>query len=329
MVAYRALYEFQGRSTDEVTFQPGDIVMINLDAHPEPSWLEGTVGGHTGWLPESYVEPADTADTATSPTVEVAAPVNGEPEVAAQPVTAAPAVDPSTGERHIALFTYESTEPGDLMFQQGDVIMVTEKHGEWWTGQLGGISGIFPSNYVQKIEETEAEPASEPTPSPQIVAQSSQKRKGEVAVTIAPYESTSSEQLTLQRGQLVMVRKKSETGWWEGEIQTRGKQRQIGWFPASFVKLKTSRRMSIPDESEPPMPDAQCPGDAPTPDPSAPKELVVAQFAYEAQNDDELTFQADDVISVVNKDDQAWWKGELRGAVGLFPSNYVAPQTAQ
>jgi len=297
------------------------------------------------------VEPADTADTATSPTAEVAAPVNGEPEVAAQPVPAAPAADPSTGERHIALFTYESTEPGDLMFQQGDVIMVTEKHGEWWTGQLGGISGIFPSNYVQKIEETEAEPASEPTPSPQIVAQSSQsdpvvssnkapvyglgrapsvkKRKGEVAVTIAPYESTSSEQLTLQRGQLVMVRKKSETGWWEGEIQTRGKQRQIGWFPASFVKLKTSRRMSIPDESEPPMPDAQCPGDAPTPDPNAPKELVVAQFAYEAQNDDELTFQADDVISVVNKDDQAWWKGELRGAVGLFPSNYVAPQTAQ
>ena len=51
----------------------------------------------------------------------------------------------------------------------------------------------------------------------------------------------------------------------------RGKQRQVGWFPASFVKLKTSRRMSIPDETEPPMPDAQCPGDAPAPDPSAPK----------------------------------------------------------
>ena len=48
-----------------------------------------------------------------------------------------------------------------------------------------------------------------------------QKRKGEVAVAIAPYEATSSEQLTLGRGQLVMVRKKSETGWWEGEIQVR------------------------------------------------------------------------------------------------------------
>lgn len=55
-------------------------------------------------------------------------------------------------ERYVALFTYESAEPGDLVFQQGDVISVTEKHGEWWTGHLGSASGIFPSNYVQLME---------------------------------------------------------------------------------------------------------------------------------------------------------------------------------
>jgi intersectin len=44
-------------------------------------------------------------------------------------------------------------------------------------------------------------------------------RKGEVAQVIAPYEATSSEQLTLARGQLIMIRKKTDTGWWEGELQ--------------------------------------------------------------------------------------------------------------
>ena len=47
------------------------------------------------------------------------------------------------------------------------------------------------------------------------------RRKGEVAQVIAPYEATSSEQLSLQRGQLIMIRKKTDSGWWEGELQVR------------------------------------------------------------------------------------------------------------
>jgi len=39
-----------------------------------------------------------------------------------------------------------------------------------------------------------------------------------VAAVIAPYTATSIEQLSLQRGQLVKIRKKTTTGWWEGEL---------------------------------------------------------------------------------------------------------------
>jgi intersectin len=56
-------------------------------------------------------------------------------------------------------------------------------------------------------------------------------RKGEVAQVIAPYEATSSEQLSLTRGQLVMIRKKTETGWWEGELQVSG------GFPRLTLKI--------------------------------------------------------------------------------------------
>lgn len=40
-----------------------------------------------------------------------------------------------------------------------------------------------------------------------------------MATVIAPYEATSSEQLSLQKGQLIMIRKKTDSGWWEGELQ--------------------------------------------------------------------------------------------------------------
>ena len=41
----------------------------------------------------------------------------------------------------------------------------------------------------------------------------------ELAKVIAPYEATSKEQLTLTKGQMIMVKKRTETGWWQGEVQ--------------------------------------------------------------------------------------------------------------
>lgn len=54
-------------------------------------------------------------------------------------------------------------------------------------------------------------------------------------------------------------------------------------------------------------------------------EKVIALFPFNAVHNDELTFQKDEIITLVSKDEQAWWRGELNGKTGLFPSNYVAP----
>lgn len=35
---------------------------------------------------------------------------------------------------------------------------------------------------------------------------------------------------------MIQVRKKNTSGWWEGETQVKGQKRQVGWFPASYVK---------------------------------------------------------------------------------------------
>lgn len=53
---------------------------------------------------------------------------------------------------YVALYTYESPEPGDLTFTEGDTILVSEREGEWWRGSIGDRSGVFPSNYVKPKE---------------------------------------------------------------------------------------------------------------------------------------------------------------------------------
>lgn len=72
---------------------------------------------------------------------------------------------------------------------------------------------------------------------------------------IASYTATGPEQLTLAPGQLILIRKKNPGGWWEGELQARGKKRQIGWFPANYVKLLSPGTSKI-TPTEPPKPTA-------------------------------------------------------------------------
>lgn len=55
-------------------------------------------------------------------------------------------------EYYIANYPYQSQEQGDLTFNAGEVITIIRKEGDWWTGKLGNAVGIFPSNYVQKVD---------------------------------------------------------------------------------------------------------------------------------------------------------------------------------
>uniref|UniRef100_A0A8D8VEL4 Intersectin-1 n=1 Tax=Cacopsylla melanoneura TaxID=428564 RepID=A0A8D8VEL4_9HEMI len=455
---YRAIYEFVSRNGDELSFQPGDIIMVPVKQNAEPGWLAGELRGQTGWFPESYVEPCDESGEPTpgaepladkhhleliaevpetssdsgggaaagvvddgpgipagipSPIMGLGTVVThkavalhtfsakkgsqisfkkgdiitvsetqefwwyGEiggaegwfpktyvkiqvdiPSATVIPSTTVSSTVPTTvpttelteGEYYIAAYPYESGEPGDLTFNQDEVVYVTKKDGDWWTGTIGDRTGLFPSNYVVSYDAQAATPAPaavEPTstPTPSSVADTPKSeitrtssvsggsrsatpdfstftpaqagtpkgKKPEIATVVAPYTATSAEQLSLSRGHLIMIRKKTTTGWWEGELQAKGKKRQVGWFPASYVKVMGGGGSGSKSASP-----------KPTDQPQS-QERVVALYDYQALNEDELSFVKDDVITIIAKDEADWWKGQLKGQVGLFPSNYTSP----
>lgn len=191
-VKYRAVYEFNARNAEEITFVPGDIILVPLEQNAEPGWLAGEINGHTGWFPESYVEKLEVQSMALATAAAVAVPdvvepatqtdsyldnnaLAAQPELATATVAAAAAGDV---EYYIAAYPYESAEEGDLSFGAGEMVMVIKKEGEWWTGTIGNRTGMFPSNYVQKADvgtatavnavPTAVEPEPEPEPIEQV-----------------------------------------------------------------------------------------------------------------------------------------------------------------
>lgn len=50
---------------------------------------------------------------------------------------------------------------------------------------------------------------------------------------------------------------------------------------------------------------------------------AVALYDYQAADSDEISFDPDDIITNIEMIDEGWWRGECRGQIGLFPSNYV------
>uniref|UniRef100_A0A8C9PU05 Intersectin-1 n=1 Tax=Spermophilus dauricus TaxID=99837 RepID=A0A8C9PU05_SPEDA len=397
VVYYRALYPFESRSHDEITIQPGDIVMVKgewVDESQtgEPGWLGGELKGKTGWFPANYAEkipeneipapakPVTDPTSAPAPKLalrETPAPLavtssepsttpnnwadfsstwptstNEKPETdnwdawAAQPSLTVPsagqlrqrsAFTPATatgsspspvlgqgekveGLQAQALYPWRAKKDNHLNFNKNDVITVLEQQDMWWFGEVQGQKGWFPKSYVKLIsgpirKSTSMDSGSSESPaSLKRVASPAAKPTvsgEEIAQVIASYTATGPEQLTLAPGQLILIRKKNPGGWWEGELQARGKKRQIGWFPANYVKLLSPGTSKITP--------TELPKSAALPAVCQ----VIGMYDYTAQNDDELAFSKGQIINVLNKEDPDWWKGEVNGQVGLFPSNYV------
>ncbi|KAM8786092.1 intersectin-2 isoform 2-T3 [Rhynchonycteris naso] len=282
----QALCSWTAKKDNHLNFSKHDIITV---LEQQENWWFGEVHGGRGWFPKSYVKIIPGSEVKREDSEALYAAINKKPTSVAYAV----------GEEYIALYSYSSVEPGDLTFSEGEEILVTQKNGEWWTGSIGERTGIFPSNYVKPKDQESFGTASK---------SGTLNKKPEIAQVTSAYVASGVEQLSLAPGQLILILKKNTSGWWQGELQARGKKRQKGWFPASHVKL-----LGPSTERTTPAFHPVC--------------QVIAMYDYVANNEDELNFSKGQLINVLNKDDPDWWQGEINGVTGLFPSNYVKMTT--
>ncbi|XP_029353307.1 intersectin-2b [Echeneis naucrates] len=272
-VLAQALCSWTAKTDNHLNFNKDDVIQV---LEQQENWWLGQLNGEQGWFPKTYVM------------------LLGE-DLKTSPHDASESSDSLQLEEYVALYTYESPEPGDLTFSERDVILVSKREGEWWNGSIGDRTGVFPSNYV-KPKETDT-------------TSTSGKKKPEIGQVMKAHTSSGSDQLNLENGQLVVVLGKNASGWWLGELQARGKKRQKGWFPASHVKILGSN-----SGKSTPAPQPVC--------------QVIAVYDYSASNEDEMSFSKGQLINVLEKNNPDWWKGEINGVTGLFPTNYVKMTTA-
>ena len=139
---------------------------------------------------------------------------------------------------------------------------------------------------------------------------------GVASATVAKYqyEARQQDEITLAKGDRVVVLEKSSDGWWKGRKETG----EVGWFPSNYMELPDdgSDTYASPEASnsiDPTLLD-HC------------IEMVSTLYSFASSNREELSFEKDERLEILEKPplDPDWWKARnAKGEIGLVPRNYV------
>ncbi|XP_033334865.1 uncharacterized protein LOC117225422 isoform X3 [Megalopta genalis] len=130
------------------------------------------------------------------------------------------------------------------------------------------------------------------------------------------YEAQAPDELTIKRGDIIQEIKVIPGGWWKGTLRDKR-----GMFPDNFVKVldppssrSTGEKVANNVTEEVTLRNG-----------GSRKKFCKVLFDYEPCNKDELTLTPEDTIEFLGEEEKGWWRGRLKGKVGVFPSNFVTP----
>ncbi|KAJ4296205.1 actin binding protein [Kalmusia sp. IMI 367209] len=192
--------------------------------------------------PEPQVESKDPARGAGA---AVAAATFGAGALAGAAVGAA-AGGGSGGKRAIAQYDYEKAEDNELELREGeyvtDIDMVDD---DWWMGTNSrGEQGLFPSNYVELVEEGGADEDADgaaPPPLPTHPAAEEEPpagppqpagNTGPTATALYEYEAAEDNELSFPEDAVITQVEFPDEDWWLGTYNGAS-----GLFPANYVQL--------------------------------------------------------------------------------------------
>ncbi|KRF80190.1 uncharacterized protein Dvir_GJ22205, isoform L [Drosophila virilis] len=250
----RALYNFQGQTSKELSFRKGDTIYIRRQI--DPNWYEGEHNAMIGLLPASYVE------------------------IVSRDGARTPGKRPSEGQAR-AKYNFQAQSGVELSLNKGELVTLTRRvDGNWFEGKIANRKGIFPVSYVEVLTDIGAEDIAARTTTV-INTQSTTNLRPNLDVlrtninnefntltqngahppngilketrtlhkTDALHVDTSSEPLTYRalykyrpqnsdeleifEGDLVQVLEKCDDGWFVGTSQRTG---CFGTFPGNYVE---------------------------------------------------------------------------------------------
>ncbi|KAM5279289.1 sorbin and SH3 domain-containing protein 2 isoform 15-T20 [Hipposideros larvatus] len=229
-----------------------------------------------------------------------------------------------------AVYDFKAQTSKELSFKKGDTVYILRKIDQnWYEGEHRGRVGIFPISYVEKLMPPEkAQPARPPPPA----------QPGEIGEAIAKYNfnADTNVELSLRKGDRVILLKRVDQNWYEGKIPGTNRQ---GIFPVSYVEVvKRNTTKGTEDYPDPPIPHSYSSDRIHSLSSNKPQRPVFtheniqgggepfqALYNYTPRNEDELELRESDVIDVMEKCDDGWFVGTSRRTkfFGTFPGNYV------
>lgn len=261
-------------------------------------------------------------------------------------------MEKTIGVSAIVEYDYTAQEVDELTLKKGAIITnIKIQPGGWWEGTLTttGRTGMFPDNFVRVLEPDDKNP---------VVLRDKTAAQNRRCKVIYSYRENKPDELTLAVGDVIEIFEEVEEGWWRGKLNGK-----VGVFPSNFVEITESAsptsanrksstgakplldgclgslsktnslnksRSSLNSSREDldhvlPAATQQALQDAPSLPPKPVRELCKVLFAYAPANEDELKLVEGDIITILSKElpDKGWWKGELRGRIGVFPDNFV------
>ena len=203
-----------------------------------------------------------------------------------------------------ALYNFDASGGDELSFRKGDVLKVLnmEDDKHWFRAELNGREGLIPKNYIQmkphkwysgRITRKKAEDLLK-----------DQRMNG--AFLIRESESTPGD---------FSLSVKFEDSVQHFKVLRDGAGKYFLWVVkfSSLNELVKYHRTSSVSRTQ-----TICLRDM-----SEGSQRVQALYDFEPQEEGELRMRKGDIVTVLEKVDQNWWKGTCGSQSGLFPAPYV------
>lgn len=124
-------HDYIAKAPYELTIKKGEVIKDVVKK--QEGWWEGILNEKRGIFPDTFVRALDKEPTSANTVVRR---------------------DNSKSRKCRAAFSYVQDHEDELNLNVGDIIeVIGEVEEGWWRGVLNGKQGVFPSNFVEEIED--------------------------------------------------------------------------------------------------------------------------------------------------------------------------------